>query len=173
MKCPLCDNEAISPHHIKSRSEGGTNDSRNIVFLCKRCHDEVEIECLNFTPDLITNKRREYLSAKATSQEEYWYIQRPDGLLFIGIKTPGEKEMRHFDIFIPDDSISLNSQRTFLKPLGTKIIKRNRGRPRLTVDWELVGKLKNQGLSLRNIEEMTDIPIATLSRGPKENGIIS
>ena len=41
--CPVCRrNPATSPHHIKPRAEGGTNGKKNIVDLCKGCHDIVE-----------------------------------------------------------------------------------------------------------------------------------
>ena len=41
--CPVCkENLAISPHHVKPRAEGGTDSPRNIVKLCKRCHDIIE-----------------------------------------------------------------------------------------------------------------------------------
>ena len=32
-----------SPHHLLPRSQGGTDDERNIVFLCRNCHDMLEI----------------------------------------------------------------------------------------------------------------------------------
>lgn len=41
--CPICwVNPATSPHHITPRAEGGTDDKKNIVDLCKSCHDIVE-----------------------------------------------------------------------------------------------------------------------------------
>lgn len=41
--CPVCRvRPAISPHHIKPVAEGGTDDKKNIVDLCKRCHDIAE-----------------------------------------------------------------------------------------------------------------------------------
>lgn len=40
--CPICKAKATSPHHIIPKSEGGTNDKRNIVWLSERCHDIVE-----------------------------------------------------------------------------------------------------------------------------------
>lgn len=40
--CPICGDSAPSPHHILPEAEGGTNDSKNIVWLCVPCHDVVE-----------------------------------------------------------------------------------------------------------------------------------
>ncbi len=41
--CPICRVfPAVSPHHIKPRADGGTDDDKNIVSLCVACHDIVE-----------------------------------------------------------------------------------------------------------------------------------
>lgn len=41
--CPVCRvRPATSPHHIRPRAVGGADDSRNIVWFCKVCHDIVE-----------------------------------------------------------------------------------------------------------------------------------
>jgi len=40
--CPLCGNEANSPHHITPRAEGGGEEIGNVVYLCQKCHDEIE-----------------------------------------------------------------------------------------------------------------------------------
>jgi len=43
MSCPMCGRiKANSPHHIIPRSEDGEDNPENIVYLCKKCHDEVE-----------------------------------------------------------------------------------------------------------------------------------
>lgn len=42
--CPRCLKRGIqSIHHLIPRSKGGTSDPGNLVALCKKCHDEVEI----------------------------------------------------------------------------------------------------------------------------------
>lgn len=42
-QCPVCNEYlADSPHHLRPRAEGGTDDNRNRVYLCHRCHDIVE-----------------------------------------------------------------------------------------------------------------------------------
>ena len=38
--CELCDAaRAIDPHHRLRRTQGGTDDRSNLLFLCRRCHD--------------------------------------------------------------------------------------------------------------------------------------
>jgi 5-methylcytosine-specific restriction endonuclease McrA len=42
--CPVCLTlRATSTHHIIPREMGGSDDDRNIISLCPRCHDLVEI----------------------------------------------------------------------------------------------------------------------------------
>ena len=56
--CQICDSERhLSVHHIIPRSEGGLDKLANLILLCSRCHDEVEIagyrsraEILDYTP---------------------------------------------------------------------------------------------------------------------------
>src|SRR3990172_1533209 len=46
-KCERCDNRRHSEltiHHIKSRDQGGTHDLSNLITLCDRCHNIVEID---------------------------------------------------------------------------------------------------------------------------------
>jgi len=97
--CPLCDQPAVSDHHIVPRSEGGTDEPRNLVKLCQKCHDEVE--GIPFTPDLIEKIRREKLGAKATSHEKYWWLHKEEGVIFIGIEVPGRKDLIHYDVLFP------------------------------------------------------------------------
>ena len=40
--CPICGRNAQSPHHIIPRSQGGTDDTKNEVLVCKECHDILE-----------------------------------------------------------------------------------------------------------------------------------
>ncbi len=105
--CPICDGEATSPHHIKPRAEGGSDKPRNIIYLCKRCHDEIEER--EVTPQLLRTLRQEMRDNSAVSQEEYWYIVRDNGLYFLGVKEPG-KAFRSVGIFFPDKS-SIDLQR--------------------------------------------------------------
>src|SRR5919206_4601153 len=45
LKCPVCDREmgleALTKHHIHPRSLGGPSDLRNLVLICRACHDDV------------------------------------------------------------------------------------------------------------------------------------
>jgi len=44
-KCQMCGIKAnLSVHHIMPRAQGGTDDLRNLITLCKTCHDYAEIE---------------------------------------------------------------------------------------------------------------------------------
>jgi 5-methylcytosine-specific restriction endonuclease McrA len=41
--CPICKSQkATSKHHILPRALGGTDDKKNIVWLCPDCHNIVE-----------------------------------------------------------------------------------------------------------------------------------
>lgn len=56
-KCPICNDIANGEHHILPRSEGGSNEQRNKVWLCSRCHNIVEQiyqeESLSYSPILV------------------------------------------------------------------------------------------------------------------------
>lgn len=42
-RCRRCgDSKRLEAHHIRTRSEGGTDDLHNLMTLCHRCHDWVE-----------------------------------------------------------------------------------------------------------------------------------
>ena len=105
--CPLCDRKkASSNHHILPKEQGGSDNSKNIIWLCKKCHDELELSNLLFTPELAVNFRRRNISEGEVSSEEYWYLDRDNGTLFLGIKEPG-KDLKEFNIFIPIGSPTL------------------------------------------------------------------
>lgn len=71
-KCPICSSlGANSPHHIRPSSDGGSDNHRNKVLLCKGCHDVVEeIYCrtgAELSPDMIALIRLEYRFSGARS----------------------------------------------------------------------------------------------------------
>lgn len=41
-ECFICDDAAEDAHHIVPRRMGGCDDDRNLVDLCRRCHQKVE-----------------------------------------------------------------------------------------------------------------------------------
>lgn len=45
LKCPVCGDEkdvgTLTKHHIHPRSLGGPTDLRNLVLICRGCHDNV------------------------------------------------------------------------------------------------------------------------------------
>lgn len=45
LKCPVCRDEmgvdSLTKHHIHPRSLGGPTDLRNLVLICRACHDDV------------------------------------------------------------------------------------------------------------------------------------
>ena len=44
-KCKRCGtNKYLTAHHVKPRSDGGETIDRNLITLCYKCHDIVEIE---------------------------------------------------------------------------------------------------------------------------------
>lgn len=77
-RCALCDsNQGIQVHHIKNRSQGGSNDFSNLITLCWRCHaaahgvvfddsgidEEMQDDCMdymaNFYPELYQRREDE------------------------------------------------------------------------------------------------------------------
>lgn len=53
---PLCEQclrqgrytAATEVHHITPLSDGGTNDERNLMALCKACHSRITLTAINF-----------------------------------------------------------------------------------------------------------------------------
>jgi hypothetical protein len=45
LKCPVCGDvkamDRLTKHHIHPRSLGGPTDLRNLVLICRACHDDV------------------------------------------------------------------------------------------------------------------------------------
>ena len=41
-KCRMCGTtENLERHHLKPKSQGGTDDDFNIIFMCKKCHNQL------------------------------------------------------------------------------------------------------------------------------------
>ena len=41
-KCFICKSTPTSRHHITPRTKGGTDESRNMIYVCNKCHDKIE-----------------------------------------------------------------------------------------------------------------------------------
>jgi len=54
-KCQECGtNKCLTVHHVKPRQGGGKNEARNLITLCSKCHDLIEVglsEALNENSD--------------------------------------------------------------------------------------------------------------------------
>lgn len=172
-KCPLCDGEANSPHHIRPRSEGGTDEPRNIVWLCSSCHDRVE--GIPFTPDLIESERRKIKGYGPTSGETYVFMDHGDYMVFAGIRVNGN--VIPFNILLPheqplnDAQISMDIEgQAPQEPekAGTKVRAGGRmGRPRKTIPLYLA-QILDEDLSIREKAKLIGVSHTTIRRYIKE-----
>ena len=49
-RCPMCERRAtIDPHHIVKRKGDAWDDPRNLIALCRNCHDRVEGDWIDVT----------------------------------------------------------------------------------------------------------------------------
>lgn len=172
-RCPLCDKEATSEHHIKPRSEGGGDEPRNKVLLCKSCHDRVE--GIAFTPALIESERRKIKGHGATSGETYVFMVHNDYMAFAGIRV--EEQFTPFNIILPREQPLTNAQVIMDfkgdSPLATlKAVPKlkqspARGRPRKTIPFYLA-KILDEDISIREKVKLTGLPQTTIHRYIKE-----
>lgn len=149
--CPICGGEASSRHHVKPRSQGGTDSERNIVYLCKKCHDVVEEiqeeRGIEFCPDLITELRLKMgirLGHDEDGIEECW---SGNVLLWIYTKNKTKQYINQL-IAIKDEQPASTTI-----PIITEQPKRKRGRPiNKAIDTAYLNILVfNQGLSLSQV----------------------
>ena len=173
-KCPLCDKEASSPHHIKPRSEGGTDDERNLVWLCKSCHDRVE--GLEFTPDLIESERRRMKGARATSGETYEFMVHDDCVIFAGIavddkvivplniRLPREQQFADAQVVMPLDG---NGDKKLKKAVPKLKTMPPTGRPHRTIS-AYMAKILDEDISLAEKAKYLGLPKTTIHRYIKE-----
>lgn len=42
-RCEFCGKKAVDAHHIKYRSQGGNNLLKNLISLCRSCHENIKI----------------------------------------------------------------------------------------------------------------------------------
>ena len=43
-RCEYCGKKAIDPHHIIYRSQGGSNEEKNLIALCRLCHNSQKVK---------------------------------------------------------------------------------------------------------------------------------
>ena len=43
-RCEYCGKKAVDPHHIVYRSKGGSNEAKNLIALCRECHNSQEVK---------------------------------------------------------------------------------------------------------------------------------
>lgn len=41
---PDCTGRGVHAHHVRMRSQGGTDDLANLKWVCRRCHDRIHAE---------------------------------------------------------------------------------------------------------------------------------
>jgi len=84
--CPFCDKEANSKHHIIPRNEGGIDEDRNTIWLCKYCHDTYE--GLVITPRFIEIERIKLKDPKYNPREIYWVSEKRQAYLLGELQSP-------------------------------------------------------------------------------------
>ena len=45
--CEVCGRKATEIHHIKYKSRGGKDEIRNMMAICRRCHDDAHNEYMS------------------------------------------------------------------------------------------------------------------------------
>ena len=67
----------LSAHHIIPRHKGGSNDERNLITLCKHCHDIAEEKELSFRQ--IKNYYKKFINiAKIKRPPKIAYLWKPN-----------------------------------------------------------------------------------------------
>ena len=64
--CAVCGAVAVDIHHIKMKSQGGTDDVSNLVPLCRYCHQNAHSRKIS----------EEYLKSRRELYEEHANIER-------------------------------------------------------------------------------------------------
>ena len=171
----MCDKEADSQHHIKPRLDGGTDDSRNLVWLCKKCHDNVEGK--EFTPQLIETERRRIKGAKDTADETYVFMCHSDRTIFLGIRV--HDNLIPFNIVLPKTQALDNAQ--VILDFASEIPGRPQkagthyratpakkpGKPRPVITQYLANIL-DQDISIREKAKLAGLSHTTIQRYVKE-----
>lgn len=160
--CPICGKEADSPHHICPRSLGGTDEPRNIIWLCKHCHDAVEERQeqsgVELSPDLIEQMRRE-LKIKLDEEDgvSSSYLFRDGHYLLLWIMLPGKTKqwINQYVDGVPETETVVEKE-TLHTPSIRAAIKRGVGRPTIVEEVNttyLEELINNRGLSYRKAKK--------------------
>ncbi len=59
-QCAFCGERAVDCHHIVLKSLGGKNDERNLISLCRACHETVHSDTKYYTPILFERQTNFY-----------------------------------------------------------------------------------------------------------------
>lgn len=162
--CPICGMVADSPHHVKPRSLGGNDDAKNIVYLCRKCHDHIEElqekRSVELSPELINEMRRE-LSIKLGTDpdgvsESYIYRDGKHFLLWVVLPNKTKKWIRQYIDGVPNAGAK-NGIRV-VSSIKTQV-QRKPGRPiRDEIDISYLEELSyNKGMSFRTISRRLEL----------------
>jgi len=97
--CPVCRaNLAISPHHIIPVADGGSDDRKNKIYLCKRCHDIVEeiydTHGVCYSPWLVNTIKKQYDFAGNNKEEHRRDHMRTYQRTYFAIRYNTDSEFR-------------------------------------------------------------------------------
>lgn len=160
--CPICGAIANSPHHVKPRSLGGSDNARNIVYLCCQCHDYIEEiqeqQGVELSPELISKMRQELaikLGADSDGiSESYTFRDGKHFLLWVILPDETKKWICQYIDGTPDEA-KTSSTIKVATPIPQK---RKRGRPlRDKISTSYLEELAyNKGMSLRAISSQLE-----------------
>ena len=75
-QCQMCKNFfssfQLSPHHLKSRKDGGTNRMGNLITMCNPCHNIAEINKFS-KREILTHKEQPITDRKPIANDNDWH----------------------------------------------------------------------------------------------------
>ncbi len=94
MSCVICGENTYSYHHIKPRSDGGSDDEWNKAPLCKKCHDIVEEIYDETRRELSLNMIHEIRNDLITLRDPIKLVKKPKIPKVIKEKLKRERECK-------------------------------------------------------------------------------